>query len=159
MWFDEDAVCRCKMSTAFKERKICQIKDSFKKYFENHFLRWETFATEISNTMNSLPLAFGSTTSDLDNLDLITSNRLGLGHNNYCNPVGLLKVASSWSRFLQAHKEKLNTWFENWLISYIPKLMYYRKCFDKENDLKIGGIILSIKQKVVLIHLSIQIYL
>ena len=62
--------------------------------------------------MNNFPLAFDSITSDLDNLDLITPNRLGLGH-NYCNPVGLLKGASSWSRFLQAHKEKLNTWFEN----------------------------------------------
>ena len=49
MWFDEDAVCRCKMSTTFKERKICQIKDSFKKYFENQQKYQTSNTTEISN--------------------------------------------------------------------------------------------------------------
>ena len=45
-------------------------------------LQWETLAAEISNSIDNLPLAIGNITGDLENLDLITPNRLRLGRNN-----------------------------------------------------------------------------
>ena len=86
------------------ERKIRQIKDSVEKNLCNQrlsVLQWETFAAEISNSINNLPLALGSICSDLDNLDLITPNRLRLGRNNDRSPVGATEVITTPSRFLQ----------------------------------------------------------
>ena len=49
-------------------------------------LQWETLAAEISNSINNIPLAIGNITGDLENLDLITPNRLQLGRNNDRRP-------------------------------------------------------------------------
>ena len=49
-------------------------------------LQWETLAAEISNSINNIPLAIGKITGDLENLDLITPNRLQLGRNNDRRP-------------------------------------------------------------------------
>ena len=48
--------------------------------------QWETLAAEISNSINNLPLTIGNITGDLENLDLITPNRLQLGRNNDRSP-------------------------------------------------------------------------
>ena len=98
------------------ERKIRQIKDSVEKNLCNQrlsVLQWEAFAAEISNSINNLPLALGSICSDLDNLDLITPNRLRLGRNNDCSPVEVMEVITTRSRFLQDNEKIFNTWFEN----------------------------------------------
>ena len=86
------------------EMKIRQIKDSVGKNLFNQrlsVLQWETFAAEISNSVNNLPLAFGSICSDLDNLDLISPNRLRLGRNNDRSPVGAMEVITTPSRFFK----------------------------------------------------------
>ena len=130
------------------ERKIRQIKDSVEKNLCNQrlsVLQWETFAAEISNSINNLPLALGSICSDLDNLDLITPNRLRLGRNNDRSPVGTMEVITTPSRFLRENEKIFNTWFENWLLSHVPKLMFHPKWFNSERDVKTGDVILFLK--------------
>ena len=125
------------------ERKIRQIKDSVEKNLCNQrlsVLQWETFAAEISNSINNLPLALGSICSDLDNLDLITPNRLRLRRNNDRSPVGAMEVITTPSRFLQDNKKIFNTWFEDWLLSHVPKLMFHPKWFNSERDVKFGEV-------------------
>ena len=68
------------------DQKIRQIKEPVqkKKIMKERLsiLQWETLAAEISNSIDNLPLAIGNITGDLENLDLITPNRLRLGRNN-----------------------------------------------------------------------------
>ena len=54
-------------------------------------LQWETLAAEVANSINYLPLALGSITSDFESMDLITPNYLRLGRNNDRSPIGSLK--------------------------------------------------------------------
>ena len=73
------------------ERKIRHIKESIEKCMHNErlsILQWETLGAEVANSINDLPLGIGSIVSDLENLDLITPNRLRLGRNNDRSPVG-----------------------------------------------------------------------
>ena len=89
----------------------------------------------------------GSICSDLDNLDLITPNRLRLGRNNDCSPVEVMEVITTRSRFLQDNEKIFNTWFENWLLSHVPKLMFHPKWFNSERDVKVGDVILFLKNE------------
>ena len=71
------------------KRKIREIKGSFIKSLENErisLLQWVSLASKIANTINDLPLAFGNITSQFENMDLLTPNRLRLERNN---PIGL----------------------------------------------------------------------
>ena len=45
-------------------------------------IEWETLGDEITNCANDLPLAIGNVVSDLENLDILTPNRLVKGRNN-----------------------------------------------------------------------------
>ena len=132
------------------ERKIRQIKESIQKTITNKrfsILEWETLAAEISNTINNLPLAIGNITGDLDNLDLITPNRLRLGRNNDRSPTGPLTVSNNPKTFLKCNEEIFNTWFENWLVTHVPKLMHQPKWYDNDRDVKVGDIILFLKNE------------
>ena len=57
-------------------------------------LQWETICAEVSNSINDLPIAIGSIVSELENVDLLTPNRLRLWRNNERSPVGPLFVSS-----------------------------------------------------------------
>ena len=72
------------------ERKIKEVKASIEKSLSNERLsviEWETVGAEISNSINDLPIGLHNWSSDLENLDLITPNRLRLGRNNERSPV------------------------------------------------------------------------
>ena len=95
-------------------------------------LPWETLTAEISNPINNLLWAIGNITGDLENL-LITPNRLWLGRNNDRSPMGPLNVSNNPKTFLKCNEQIFNVWFENWLITQVPKLIHKPKWFD--NDL------------------------
>ena len=38
-------------------------------------------------------------------------------------------------------------WFENWLLSHVPKLMFHPKWFNSERDVKVGDVILFLKNE------------
>ena len=76
------------------ERKIRTIKDILIRSVHNarlSVLEWETLCSEIANSINDLPVAIGNETDDLENLDLITPNRLRIARNNSRSPVGPLE--------------------------------------------------------------------
>ena len=132
------------------ERKIKSVKESIEKMLHNErisVLQWETVASQISNSINDLPLALPYASSNLENLDLITPNRLRLGRNNERSPSGALSVTSDPSKFAKINKDIFNTWFEAWLVSHVPRLMTQPKWYDSDRDLKVGDIVLFIKNE------------
>ena len=57
------------------ERKIKHVKESFAKHLYNNrlsIIQWETLGDQVANSINNLPIALGSFTKDLENMDLIT---------------------------------------------------------------------------------------
>ena len=132
------------------ERKIREIKGSIKKSFENErisLLQWETMVSKIADTINGLPLALGNITSQFENMDLLTPNRLRLGRNNDQSPIGPMMVINNPEKFLFTNEKLFNTWFECWLISYVPKLMHHPKWFQTDRDVKVGDVILFSKKE------------
>ena len=109
-------------------------------------MQWETIAAITANCINNLPLALGDATGDIENLDLITPNRLLLGRNNDRSPVGSMSVSDSYDKLLATNDRIFKAWFENWLVSHVPKLMDQPKWFKGERDLKVGDIVLFLKQ-------------
>ena len=132
------------------ERKIKQIKESVEKSMHNErlsIMEWETLCSEIGNSINDLPIALNNIVADIENMDLITPNRLRLGRNNDRSPVGALLVSASPDKFLNINMQIFNVWFENWLISHVPKLMNRPKWFRDDYDLSEGDIVLFLKQE------------
>lgn len=59
------------------ERMIKEVNVSISKIASNErlsLMQWETIGAKIANSINNLPLALGSITSDFETLDLITPN-------------------------------------------------------------------------------------
>ena len=132
------------------ERKIQQIKSSLDKRINNErlsILQWETLVSQISNSINDLPLALGNIVSDFEAMDLITPNRLRLGRNNNRSPVYPLHVTNNYDKMLKCNEEIYNSWFEGWLISHAPKLMHQPKWFISDVDIKVGDIVLFLKNE------------
>ena len=135
------------------ERKIREIKMSLEKSVSNEklsVLQWETVVADVANSINDLPLALGNTTSHFESMDLITPNCLRLGRNNDRCPVGSLCVTNKASSILEANKCIFDTWFENWLLCHVPKLVCQPKWFKTDEHLKEGDIVLFVKNESVI---------
>ena len=63
------------------------------------------------------------------------------------SPVGALVVSNNPDRMMRSNLESFTTWFECWLVSYVPKLMKQPKWFDSSRDIKIGDIVLFLKNE------------
>ena len=132
------------------ERKTRKIKGSIAKSLYNErisLLQWEILVSEIANTINDLPLALGNITSQFENMDLLTVNRLRLGRNNDRSPIGPIMLTNNPDKFLFTNKKLFNTWFECWLISHVSKLMHHPKWFQTDRDVKVGDVVLFSKQE------------
>ena len=132
------------------ERRIRHIKESLSKAISHQrlsLMRWETIAASIANSINNLPLALGNIKGDFESMDLITPNRLLLGRNNNRSPVGSLSVTDNLDKILESNQRIFAAWFENWLLSHVPKLMEQPKWFRNDRDLKAGDIVLILKHE------------
>ena len=132
------------------ERKIQQVKSSLEKNLCNQrlsLLQWETMAAQVSNTINNLPIGLRSKVADLEEADLLTPNRLRLGHNIDCCPVGPMRVTGNVGKFIEENEHIFNAWYETWLISYVPTLMNHPKWFKDDRDIKVGDVILFVKEE------------
>ena len=132
------------------ERKIREIKGSITKRLENErisLLQWETLVSEIANTINDLQLATGNITSQFENMNLLTPNRLCLGRNNDQSPIGPMMVTNNPEKFLFINENLFHTWFEWWLISHVLKLMHHHKWFQTDRDIKVRDVVLFSKQE------------
>ena len=109
------------------ERKIQQAKVSMNKQFQNERLsviQWKTLGDQIANCVNDLPLALKHVAGDLEQMDILTPNRLTLGRNNARSPSGPLYMTHAPSKRIARNAEIMPSWFEVWLISHVPKLMH-----------------------------------
>ena len=62
-----------------------QIKKSMWKELENRILfviQWEMLRIQIANSINNMPINIGNQMMNIENLDILTPNRLILGCNN-----------------------------------------------------------------------------
>ena len=94
------------------EGKIRKIEGSITKSLENKrisLLQWETLVSEIASTINGLPLAFGNITSQFQNMDLLTPNRLCLRRNNNQSPIGPMMVTNNQEKILFINEKLFNT--------------------------------------------------
>ena len=132
------------------ERKIRSVKESFEKHLQNERLsviEWETLGDTVANSLNNLPIAVSNETKDLENIDLLTPNRLMLGRNNNRCPVGPVQVTEDIGKILQRNEKIFSTWFRAWLVSYVPSLIIQPKWFKSDRDPKIGDIVLFLKSE------------
>ena len=83
--------------------------------------------------------------SDLENIDLITPNRLRLGRNNDLSPIGNVTITEKAGKFLEQNRRIFNVWFECWLISHVPKIMKQPKWFQNDANVKPDDIVLFLK--------------
>ena len=86
-------------------------------------IQWETLGDQVANSVNNQPIAIGNIVQDIENLDILTPNRLILGRNNDRCPTGPLTVTSDPRKIIKANNDIFDTWFKCWLISYVPTLM------------------------------------
>ena len=129
------------------ERKIREINKSIERSAHKEklsLMQWETLASIIANNINDMPINIGSK-CDVENLDLITPNRLLLGRSNQRSPTGEMVVCDNPSKILKENLKIYNAWFENWLLNHVPKLMEHPKWFKGDKNLQVGDIVLFTK--------------
>ena len=132
------------------ERKIRHVRESFSKTLQNHRLsviQWESLGDQVANAINNLPIATRYVTRNVENIDLLTPNRLLLARNNDRCPAGPVNVSENIGKILQQHKNVYEAWFRAWLISYVPSLMFQPKWFDTDRDPKVGDVVLFLKSE------------
>ena len=89
------------------ERKIQEIQCSLVKTVckdRLSVIQWETLAQQISNNINNMPIGLGSKTELLENLDILTPNRLILGHNNDRNPTVPLVISQDFLHIIESSR-------------------------------------------------------
>ena len=107
------------------ERKIKEVNASLERTVQNErlsILQWETICAVIANSINDLPIAIGNLI-DVENMDLITPNRLLLGRNNDRSPTGDSIISLNPTKLLDQNSRIYDAWFESWLLNHVPKLM------------------------------------
>ena len=77
-------------------------------------------------------------------MDVLTPKRLLLGRNNDRSPSGHVRITNDPVR----NKEIMTTWFEVWMISYVPTLMEQPNLNGiKVIDVMVGGVVLFMKKE------------
>ena len=130
------------------ERKIREIRKSIEKELGHRrlsIIQWETLGQQISNSINNLPIGLGNKCEALENLDLLTPNRLLLGRNNNRCPTAPLILTNDVKRIVQTNKEIFNAWFKSWLVSYVPSLVPQPKLFETNRNIAVGDVVLFSK--------------
>ena len=133
------------------ERKIKTVKETLciDKVQKQRLsvLEWETTCSSIANSINNLPIAIGNEVEELENLDLITPNRLRLARNNERSPIGPLEVTGKLEKLMRLKTETFQAWWEAWLTSALPKLIPRPKWFRNDADIKEGDVVLFDKSE------------
>ena len=132
------------------ERKIQHIKRSIEKEMNNRRLsviQWETLAQQVANSINNLPVGLGKYVEGIENLDILTPNRLILGRNNSRSPVGPLELTRDTGKIIQKNSEIFKVWFKGWLVSHVPNLIDRPKWFQNDKSISEGDIVLFLKSE------------
>ena len=132
------------------ERKIREVRKSVDICVQNERLshiQWETLMHQISNSINNLPIGLKNLTSDLENLDLITPNRLILGRNNNRSPNAPLTLCNDHKKIIDRNASIFRAWFKAWLTSHVPTLIQRPKWHKTDEEVCIGDIVLFLKNE------------
>jgi hypothetical protein len=132
------------------ERKIQHVKQAMSKELDKErlsVLQWETVGDQIANCVNDTPLATRYVPRDVEQVDLLTPNRLLLGRNNDRSPAAPLCVGTSPEKLIEQNERIMTAWFECWLTSHVPKLVDQPKWFSSDSDVKIGDVVLFLKKE------------
>ena len=130
------------------ERKIKDIKESISKnMYEQRMtsIQWETLMQEVANSINNMPIGLGNKVDSLENLDIITPNRLLLGRNNERCVSAPVVISNNFRGIVQQNAKIFNTWFDAWLISYVPELMKRTKWHKSDDNTCVGDVVLFFK--------------
>ena len=132
------------------ERKIREVKKSVaisvqKKHLS--IVQWETLMAQIGNSINNLPIGLKNRVSDIEQLDLITPNRLILGRNNdRCGNAPLI-ISPDHKKMIESNANIFRAWFEIWLVSYVPTLIERPKWHTSDPSINIGDVVLFLKSE------------
>ena len=132
------------------ERKIREVKKSVKIHAHNErlsIIQWESLMQQIANSINNLPIGLKNKTQNLENLDLITPNRLILGRNNRRCPNAPLKICSDHKKLIDNNAHIFRAWFTAWINSYVPLLIERPKWHKGDSEMNIGDIVLFLKNE------------
>ena len=110
-------------------------------------IEWETLGDQVANSINNLPIAIGNIVQGLENIDILTPNRLMLARNNDRCPIGTMTVTEDIGKIVKRNTDVFNTWFKCWLISYVPTLILQPKWYQSDRDPEIGDVILFLKSE------------
>ena len=130
------------------ERKIQEVRKSVNIHVHNErlsIMQWETLMQQISNSINNHPIGLKYFSYDLDNLDLVTPNRLILGRNNDRCPNSPLILVNDHKKMIKKNADIFRAWFKAWLESYLPTLMERSKWHKTNREMKVGDIVLFLK--------------
>ena len=138
------------------ERKIRDVRMSIQKHLQNQrlsIIQWETLGQQIANSINNMPIGLANKVAHLENLDLLTPNRLLLGRNNNRCPTAPLVLCNDIKKIVQSNEEIFKVWFKSWLISYVPTLVPQPKWFETSRNISVGDIVLISKSDKDFEHL------
>ena len=129
------------------ERRIREIRRSIEKLSGERLsmIQWETLGQQIANSINNLPIGLGNKCEMLENLDLLTPNRLILGRNNNRCPTAPLVLSNDVRRIVETNNDIFTAWFSAWLTSYVPTLIPQPKWFKTNRDVSVGDVVLFSK--------------
>ena len=117
------------------ERKIQHVKAAMNKELSNERLsviQWETLGDQIANCVNDTPSALRYVPKDIEQMYLLTPNRLMLGRNNERSPAGPLSISNDPDKIITQNANIMKAWFECWLVNYVPRLMEQPKWFSSD---------------------------
>ena len=135
------------------ERKIRHIKETYMKTVHKErisVLQWQTVADETANCINNLPIGTGSSRNinlELDDLDIITPNRLRFGRNNERSPLGPAYLSHDPFKFMDTNIKIFNCWWEHWLLVVAPELIEKPVNWKSGDNVKVGDVVLFRKSE------------
>ena len=132
------------------ERTIQEFKKSLLSQVGKNrlsIIQWETLGQQVSNSINNMPIGLGNKTESVESLDILTPNRLILGRNNNRNPTEPLELKEDLRGIIEANKKIFESWFKEWLTSYVPTLVEKPKWFVTERSISIGDVVLFLKSE------------
>ena len=83
----------------------------------------------------------------LENLDLLTPNRLLLGRNDNRCPTAPLVLSNEVRKIVLTNQEIFTTWFRAWLVSYVTQLVPQPKWYNTGRNVSVGDVLFSKSDK------------
>ena len=108
-----------------------------------HATGLQTLCKMVESQYNNLPIGFHYSRA-ADNtplLKILTPNMLRTGRVNQRSMDGPVKLPDSRKEILKQVEETYIAWFNIWLNTLVPKLMFIPKWFKTDKDLEVGNLV------------------